>query len=169
MDGVEELLGKCRWNKHCFRANVAKEEGIVRYGLNGSIKVAKAASNVLNNRDKEPELYDAIEAVAPEWWGDDTQITLNEDLTCQRHRDRANKDGYYGLVTSREEPYCSTMAPAWRARAYGIRSMGTYTTGTSPMKGRPNILYFCTGARESRSSTGYAQRWPGSGRRRGLG
>ena len=92
MDRVEELLGKRRWNKHCLRANIAKEEDIVRYGLNGSIKVAKVASNVLNNREKEPELYDAIQAVAPEWWGDDTQITLNKDLTCQRHRDHANKD-----------------------------------------------------------------------------
>ena len=92
MDRVEELLGKRRWNKHCLRANIAKEEDIVRYGLNGSIKVAKVASNVLNNREKEPELYDAIQAVAPEWWGDDTQITLNKDLVCQRHRDHANKE-----------------------------------------------------------------------------
>ena len=67
MERVEELLGRRRWNKHCLRANVAKEEDIVRYGQNGSIKVAKVASNVLNNRDNEPELYVAIKAVASEW------------------------------------------------------------------------------------------------------
>ena len=92
MDRVVVLLGKRRWIKHCLRANIAKEEDIARYGHNGSIKVAKVASNVLNNREKEPELYDAIQAVAPEWWGDDTQITLNKDLTGQRHRDHANED-----------------------------------------------------------------------------
>ena len=142
MDRVEELLGKRRWNKNCLGANIAKEEDIVRYGLSGSIKVAKVASNVLNNREKEPALYDAIEAVAPEWWGDDTQITLNKDLTCQRHRDHLIKTthGYYGLETSRAEPCCSTTGPSWRARACGIRSTGTYTAGTSPTKGRPNIL-----------------------------
>ena len=64
MDRVEELLGKRRWNKHCLRANIAKPEDIVCYGKEGSIKVAKVASNVLNNREKEPELYDAIKAVA---------------------------------------------------------------------------------------------------------
>ena len=92
MDRVEELLGKRRWNKHCLRANIAKKEDIVCYGKEGSIKVAKVASNVLNNREKEPELYDAIKAVAPEWWDDETQITLNKDVMCQRHRDHANKE-----------------------------------------------------------------------------
>ena len=43
--------------------------------MTGKVKVAKIYSNVLNNRDKEPELYDAIRDVAPEWWGDDMQET----------------------------------------------------------------------------------------------
>ena len=30
--------------------------------------------------------------VAPEWWDDETQITLNKDLVCKRHRDHANKE-----------------------------------------------------------------------------
>ena len=92
MDRVEELLKKRRWTKHCLRANIAKEEDIIRYGKEGTIKVAKVASNVLNNREKEPELYHAIQAIAPEWWDDETQITLNKDVTCQRHRDHANKE-----------------------------------------------------------------------------
>ena len=82
MDRVEELLGKRRWNKHCLRANIAKPEDIVCYCKEGNIKVAKVASNVLNNREKEPALYDAIQAVAPEWWDDETQTTLNKDVTC---------------------------------------------------------------------------------------
>ena len=43
-------------------------------------------SNVLK-RDKEPVLYDAIKEIAPEWWGEETRITLNKDVVCQRHKD----------------------------------------------------------------------------------
>ena len=56
------------------------------------MKVAKIYSNVLNNRDKESEFYDAIKDVAPQWWGDDTQITLNKDLVCKRHKDHSNQE-----------------------------------------------------------------------------
>ena len=89
MDIVEELLKNRKWCKRCLRANVAQPEDIVTYG---KIKVAMIFSNVLNNREKEPELYDAIKAIAPEWWGDDTQITLNKNLVCKRHRDSCNKE-----------------------------------------------------------------------------
>ena len=89
MDRVEELLAKRKWEKRCLRSNVAQPEDVVQCG---SVKVAKIYSNVLNKRKKEPELYDAIKEIAPEWWGDDTQITLNKDLVCKRHRDHANKE-----------------------------------------------------------------------------
>ncbi len=89
MEQVEELMVKRKWMKHCLRVNVAQPEDI---RMTGSVKVAKIYSNVLNEREKEPELYDAIKEVAPEWWGDDTQITLNKDLVCKRHRDHGNKE-----------------------------------------------------------------------------
>ena len=73
MVALEELMMKRKWIKCCLRANVAQPEDIKIYG---TIRVAKIYSNVLNVREKEPELYDAIKAVAPEWWGDDTQATL---------------------------------------------------------------------------------------------
>ena len=38
-------------------------------------------------RQKEPELFDAIQAIAPEWWGEDTRIVLNKDLVAKRHKD----------------------------------------------------------------------------------
>ena len=38
-----------------------------RHPINGKVKVAKIYSNLLYKREKEPELYDAIKAVAPEW------------------------------------------------------------------------------------------------------
>ena len=80
MDVLEELMSKRKWKKQCLRANVAQPEDIVTYG---TVKVAKIYSNVLNKREKEPELYDAIKDIAPEWWGEDTQITLNKDLVCK--------------------------------------------------------------------------------------
>ncbi len=60
--------------------------------IHGTMKVATIYSNVLNQRGKEPELYDAIKEVAPVWWGYDTQITLNKDLVRKRHRDHANRE-----------------------------------------------------------------------------
>jgi hypothetical protein len=89
LDTLEELMAKRKWVKSCLRSNVAQPEDIK---ISGTVKVAKIYSNVLNNREKEPELYDAIKNVAPEWWDDETQITLNKDLVCKRHRDHANKE-----------------------------------------------------------------------------
>jgi hypothetical protein len=74
MDRVLDLLSKRKWQKRCLRVNVAQPEDIE---VIGSIKIAKICSNLLYKREKEPELYDAIKAIAPEWWGDETQITLN--------------------------------------------------------------------------------------------
>ncbi len=54
--------------------------------------LAKIYSNVLNERVKEPELCDAIKEVAPERWGEGTQITLNKDLVCKRYKDHGNKE-----------------------------------------------------------------------------
>ncbi len=65
MDNLLELMSKRKWQKHCLRVNVAQPEGI---RIKGSVKVAKIYSNVLSNREKETELYDAIRDVAPEWW-----------------------------------------------------------------------------------------------------
>ena len=63
MDVLEELMSKRKWKKQCLRANVAQPEDIVTYG---TVKVAKIYFNVLNKREKEPELYDAIKDIAPE-------------------------------------------------------------------------------------------------------
>ena len=89
MDQLEELMAKRKWKNNCLRVNVAQPEDVVTHG---KVKVANIYSNVLNKREKEPELYDAIKELAPEWWGDDTQITLNKDLVCKRHRDHGNKE-----------------------------------------------------------------------------
>ena len=72
MDKVLELMSKRKWQKHCLRVNVAQPEDIK---ITGSVKVAKIYSNVLNNREKEPELYDAI----------GTLHQSGGEMTCRSH------------------------------------------------------------------------------------
>ena len=71
MERVDELMANRKWAKHCRRTNVANPENIE---LRGRVRIAKVMSNQLSKREKEPELYDAIKAIAPEWWGDETKI-----------------------------------------------------------------------------------------------
>ena len=96
MDILENLMAKRKWVKRCLRTNCAAPEDIQ---LTGKVKVAKIYSNFLYKREKEPELYDAIKAVAPEWWDDETRMILNKDLMAQGIR-TAIKDthGFYGWV-----------------------------------------------------------------------
>ena len=50
-------------------------------------------------REKEPELYDAIKAVAPEWWDDETRMILNKDLWLKGTRAAIRGTrGFYGWV-----------------------------------------------------------------------
>ena len=83
MDRVEELLRKRKWCETCLRANIADPDAVQQ---RGQLKVVRLRSNVVKS-NKEPELYDAIRAIAPEWWGDETRITVNQDVCCKRHRD----------------------------------------------------------------------------------
>ena len=133
MDVLEDLMSKRKWKKQCLRANVAQPEDIVTYG---TVKVAKIYSNVLNKREKEPELYDAMKEIAPEWWGDDTQITLNKDLMCKRHRDHGNKEHSWILCwdTTVEETCTSTTALGLGDRGSGTRSMDISLIGTTLTK-----------------------------------
>ena len=87
MEKLLELMSKRKWVKHCLRLDVAQPEDI---NMSGSIKAAKIYSNVLKKREKEPELYDAIKEVAPEWWGDETQITVTRNMACEPHVGKNN-------------------------------------------------------------------------------
>ena len=91
MEKIEDLMSKRKWRKMCLRTNLANPEDIVTYGA-GQVKSVKLYSNVLKNREKEPELWGAIKETAPELFGNETQLTLNKDLCCKRHRDRGNKE-----------------------------------------------------------------------------
>ncbi len=89
MDVLKELMSKRKWEKRRLRANVAQPEDIVTCG---TIKVVRIYTKALNKRAREPVPYDAIKEAAPEWWDDDTQITLNNDLMCKWQKDHSNKE-----------------------------------------------------------------------------
>ena len=86
MDKVEELLRSRKWSKDCLRDNIAQPEQIV---TRGKVKIALVKSNVL--RKDEHELREAIRFIAPEWWDEETQVTLNHNVQCKRHKD-SNKE-----------------------------------------------------------------------------
>ena len=90
MDKVEELLRKRRWAPDCLRVNIAQPDQIITRGTSGKVKIAKVRSNLL--RKNEHELREAIRVIAPEWWDDETQVILNHNVQCKRHRDSSNKE-----------------------------------------------------------------------------
>ena len=90
MDKVEELLRKRRWAPDCLRVNIAQPDQIITRGTTGKVKIAKVRSNLL--RKNEEELREAIKVIAPEWWDDETQVILNHNVQCKRHRDSSNKE-----------------------------------------------------------------------------
>ena len=83
LDLVESLLASRRWVNQCLRVNIVTPEKIKQYP---SMKVAICESNLLQL--KETQLRDSIKAIAPQWWGDDdTRVTLNRNVCCERHKD----------------------------------------------------------------------------------
>ena len=130
-------MAKRKWVKHCLRTNCAAPEDIQ---LTGKVKVAKIYSNLLYKREKEPELYDAIKAVAPEWWDDETRMILNKDLVAQRHKD-GNKGHswvlWLGDFTSGGGLNFDD-ARRSRRRDNGLRLMDRTITGTTRMRAGRN-------------------------------
>ena len=87
---IEEMLNKRRWAKDCLRVNIAEPDKIIQ---RGKIKIAMIQSEVLHQ--KEAKLWEAIKAIAPEWWGDEeTQVLLNKNVTCKKHTDGNNSYSY---------------------------------------------------------------------------
>ena len=89
MDKVEELLRSRKWAKDCLRVNIAQPEQIITRGKSGKVKIALVKSNLL--RKDEHELREAIRYIAPEWWDEETQVILNHNVQCKRHKD-SNKE-----------------------------------------------------------------------------
>jgi hypothetical protein len=90
---LEGMLNKRRWCKDCLRVNIAEPHQIVHRGVNGQFKIAVLQSEVLPK--KETALRELVKRIAPEWWGDEeTQVLLNKNVTCRKHRDKNNGHSY---------------------------------------------------------------------------
>ncbi len=85
MDVDEILMSTRRWYNRCLRTNIVKPEDVV---LCKKTRIAFVESESLGKRTRiDRELKDAIEAIAPEWWGADTRISINRNVQCTRHKD----------------------------------------------------------------------------------
>ena len=84
MDKVEELLRSRKWAKDCLRVNIAQPDQIITCGKEGKMKIALVKSNLL--RKDEHELREAIRFIAPERCDEETQVILNHNVQCERHK-----------------------------------------------------------------------------------
>jgi hypothetical protein len=72
MEEIEKMLATRRWAKDCLRVNITEPEDIIQ---RGNIRISKLQSEVLPK--KEVVRREAIQAIAPELWGDETQVLVN--------------------------------------------------------------------------------------------
>ena len=93
MEIVEKLMAERKWRNMCLRSNIVTPDKIQMWK---STKLALVESNSPTKSKHDQELRRAIEAIAPEWWGDETRICLNRNVTCARHKD-GNKGHSYVL------------------------------------------------------------------------
>ena len=93
MELVETLMASRKSRNMCLRANIVTPDKIQVWK---STKLALTESNSPTKSRHDQELKRAIEAIAPEWWGENTRICLNRNVQCEKHRD-GNKGHSYIL------------------------------------------------------------------------
>ena len=92
---VEFLLDNRTWSKTCLRENIADPEDLV-LSKNGKFRrVALMSNNVAHKIAQDRLLRKALSEIAPEWWGEDTQITVNKNVECKPHMDKNNAEYSY--------------------------------------------------------------------------
>ena len=89
MEEIEKMLATRKWAKDCLRVNITEPEDIIQ---RGKVKISKLQSEVLPK--KEVALREAIQAIAPEWWGDETQVLVNRNVKCKKHIDKNDGHSY---------------------------------------------------------------------------
>ena len=82
MEEKEEMLESRKWAKDCLRVNITEPDKIIQ---RGKVKISLIQSELLPK--KEVALREAVQACAPEWWGDDTQVLVNKNVQCKKHID----------------------------------------------------------------------------------
>ena len=89
MEDIERMLESRRWAKDCLRVNITEPDKIIQ---RGKVKISLLQSEVLPK--KETALRAAIQAIAPEWWGDETQVLVNKNVQCKKHIDANDGHSY---------------------------------------------------------------------------
>ena len=84
MEVVQFLLQNRRWDPTCLRCNIASPDQIE---LCKKTKRARLDSNVCSGTTTDKLLRVALEAISPEWWGDETRVVVNRNVQCAKHRD----------------------------------------------------------------------------------
>ena len=94
MEIVEELMANRKWRNICLRENIVTPDKIQIWNKTKLALTESKAPAKSNRHDKE--LTKAIEAIAPEWWGEETRVCLNRNVQCEKHKD-GNKGHSYVL------------------------------------------------------------------------
>ena len=92
---MEILLSNRTWTQTCLRQNIAKPEDIETSKDDRFKRVALQSDLVHNHTKQDQLLRQALSQIAPEWWGDETQITINKNVVCQPHVDKNNAEYSY--------------------------------------------------------------------------
>ena len=90
MDVIEKMLESRKWAKDCLRINITEPDKIIQ---RGKVSISLLQSEVLR-KDREKALREHIKTIAPEWWGDETQVFLNKDVQCKKHVDTNDGHSY---------------------------------------------------------------------------
>ena len=91
---VEFLLRNRTWSKTCLRLNIAKPEEVVT-GSTGFQRVLLQSELVRQTTKQDQLLRQALSEMAPEWWDDETHVTVNKNVVCQPHADGNDTDYSY--------------------------------------------------------------------------
>ena len=91
---AEFLLRNRTWSKTCLRLNIAKPAEVAT-GSTGFQRVLLQSELVHQTTKQDQLLRQAISGIAPEWWEDETCITVNKNVVCQPHVDGNNTDYSY--------------------------------------------------------------------------
>ena len=89
MGEIEKMLESRKWAKDCLRINITEPDKIIQ---RGKVKLSLLQSQVLPKN--ETALREHIKAIAPEWWGDETQVLLNKNVKCKTHVDKNDGHSY---------------------------------------------------------------------------